>query len=162
MPQPRRLPAAAREAIKLILVVAVALTGRATLADQYTVPSGSMEPTVRVGDRVLVSKIAYGLRVPLTEHYLARFAPPARGDVVVLVSPEDGRVLLKRVAAVPGDRVELGGREVIVPPDRYLVLGDNRDNSHDGRAFGLVERRAILGRVKGVFWRDGAPTWRRL
>jgi len=140
----------------------VALTGRATLADQYHVPSGSMEPTVQVGDRVLVSKIAYGLRVPLTERYLARFAPPACGDVVVLVSPESGEVLLKRVAAVAGDRVELGGHEVIVPPDQFLVLGDNRANSHDGRAFGLVAGRAILGRVKGVFWRHGAPAWRGL
>jgi signal peptidase I len=159
---PRRLPVVVRETVQLLLIVAVALTGRATLADQYTVPSGSMEPTVRVGDRVLVSKIAYGLRVPLTERYLARFAPPRRGDVVVLDSPEDGKVLLKRVAAVPGDRVELDGREVTVPPDRYLVLGDNRGNSHDGRAFGLVAGRAILGHVKGVFWRDGALTWRGL
>jgi signal peptidase I len=162
VPRVRRLPPIVREILQLAVVVGVALTGRATLADQYTVPSGSMEPTVQVGDRVLVSKIAYGLRVPLTERYLARFAPPARGDVVVLVSPESGEVLLKRVAAVPGDRVELGGRELIVPPDRFLVLGDNRDNSHDGRAFGLVAGRAILGHVKGVFWRHGAPTWRGL
>jgi len=157
-----RLPRFVRELLQLVLLVTVVLTGRATLADQYIVPSGSMEPTVQVGDHVLVSKIAYGLRVPLTERYLARFAPPVRGDVVVLVSPEDGRVLLKRVASVPGDHVTLGGREVVVPPDRYLVLGDNRDHSHDGRAFGLVEGRAILGHVKRVFWRDGAPTWRGL
>jgi signal peptidase I len=111
---------------------------------------------------VLVSKLAYGLRVPLTERYLVRFAAPARGDVVVLVSPEDGIVLLKRVAAVPGDRVQQGGRAVTIPPERYLVLGDNRGNSHDGRAFGLVARSAILGRAAGVFWRGGAPTWVRL
>ncbi len=157
-----RMPRFLHDLLQLVLLVAIVLTGRATLADQYTVPTGSMEPTVLVGDHVLVSKIAYGLRVPLTERYLARFGPPARGDVVVLVSPEDGRVLLKRVAAVPGDRVNLRGRDLVVPPDRYLVLGDNRGNSHDGRAFGLVEGRAILGRVKGVFWRDGAPAWKGL
>jgi signal peptidase I len=162
MPRWRRLPPFVREVAKLALLVVVVLTGRATLADQYSVPSGSMEPTVQVGDRVLVNKAAYGLRVPFTERYLVRFAPPARGDVVVLFSPESGDVLLKRVAAVPGDRVQLHGREVVVPADRYLVLGDNRESSHDGRAFGLVDRRAILGHVKGVFWRDGAPTWQGL
>ena len=159
MPRRRRLPPLVREAAQLLLLVAVVLTGRASLADQYVVPTGSMAPTVQVGDRVLVSKLAYGLRVPLTERYVARFAPPARGDVVVLVSPENGMVLLKRVAAVPGDRVDFDGGEVTVPPDQFLVLGDNRGNSHDGRAFGLVAGCAILGRAEGVFWRDGTPTW---
>ncbi|MBI5499053.1 MAG: signal peptidase I [Deltaproteobacteria bacterium] len=48
---------------------------------------------------------------------------------------------------------------VKVPPGRYLLLGDNRGNSHDGRFFGFVERSAILGRAIGVFLRDGVPTW---
>jgi signal peptidase I len=79
VPRLRRLPPLLREIVKLLLLVGVVLTGRATLADQYHVPSGSMEPTVQVGDRVLVSKLAYGLRVPLTERYLVRCAPPADG-----------------------------------------------------------------------------------
>lgn len=51
---------------------------------------------------------------------------------------------------------------VTVPPGRYLVLGDNRGNSRDGRWFGFVERGAILGRAVGIFLRDGAPTWQPL
>jgi signal peptidase I len=184
MPRCHRLPPRLRELAQLLILVAVVLTGRASLADQYTVPSGSMEPTVRVGDRVLVNKLAYGLRVPLTDVYLTRFAVPARGDVVVLLSPENGIVLLKRVVAVPGDRVQVAGGMVAingvpepthplalengggpafgpitVPPDQFLVLGDNRGNSHDGRSFGFVRRGAILGRAVGVFLRDGSPTW---
>jgi signal peptidase I len=50
----------------------------------------------------------------------------------------------------------------IVPPDRYLLLGDNRGNSRDGRFFGFVARDRILGRARGVFVRNGAPTWHAL
>ncbi len=160
-----------------------------------------MQPTVHVGDRVFVSKIAYGLRIPLTNVYLARFAAPARGDVVVLDAPDQDMVLLKRVVAIPGDRVtvhdgtlSINGRRVdvtwhggvaterlgasahaislddgggpdfdgVVPPDRYLLLGDNRGNSRDGRYFGFVSRDRIIGRARGVFLRDGAPAWRAL
>jgi signal peptidase I len=191
----RRLP---RDLLSVAAASMVVLTARATLADHYSVPSGSMLPTVHIGDRVLVDKSAYGLRVPLTSTYLLERGGPARGDVVVLESPETGIVLLKRVAAVPGDRVEVRDGQVwlsgvavplvtrggalqealgaephpvaifaggpdfgptVIPRDRYLVLGDNRDGSHDGRSFGLVERRAILGRAERVYLRDGSPSW---
>ena len=120
-----------RTALQLATAAAVALTARASLADHYRVPSGSMEPTVHVGDRIVVSKLAYGLRLPLTETYLIRYGAPARGDVVVIEPPDDeskyatdsdiiGSVLLKRVVAVAGDLVEvrsghvrIDGREVL-------------------------------------------------
>ena len=170
-----------------------------SLADHYTVPSGSMQPTVQIGDRVLVSKAAYGVRLPLSDGYLVRGDEPQRGDVVVLEAPDTGIVLLKRVIALPGDRVEVRGGQVLidgkpsdvhvegsveleqleggrvhtvalgdggpdygpvaVPSDRYLVLGDNRGNSRDGRFFGLVRRDALLGRVNGVYFRDGSFHW---
>ncbi|MDB5212221.1 MAG: Signal peptidase [Myxococcaceae bacterium] len=119
-----------RTVLQLGSAAAVALTARASLADHYRVPSGSMEPTVHVGDRIVVSKMAYGIRLPLTESYLIRYAAPARGDVVVIEPPDDeskhatdsdiiGSVLLKRVVAVAGDLVEvrdghvhIDGREV--------------------------------------------------
>jgi signal peptidase I len=175
---------------------------RISLADHYVVPSGSMEPTVMTSDHVVVDKLAYGLHVPLVGGYALHFAAPARGDVVVLESPEDGRVLLKRVVAVPGDEVSVvGGTLVIdgravpvdareaapierlgaathrinlaygggpdfgplhVPAGRFLVLGDNRGNSRDGRWFGLVARDAVLGRVEGVIVRDGHLGWVRM
>ena len=139
--------------------LAVLFVARASFADHYHVPSGSMEPTVQIGDHVCVDKRAYGLRVPGTESYLLRWSEPARGDVVVLHSPETGDVLLKRVAALPGEQLTVRGERRTVPKDHVAVLGDNRDNSHDSRAFGFVEADAILGRVAAVCLRDGRPVW---
>ena len=191
-----------RELVPLAALVLVMLGARSSLADHYYVPTGSMIPTVAVGDRLIVNKLAYGLRLPFSDLTLVPFSGPARGEVVILTSPEDGQVLLKRVAALPGDLVAVrDGRLVIngqavpvrsvggepveelgaalhplrltrgggadygpvkVPPDRYLVLGDNRGESHDGRSFGLVERAAIMGRAVGVYMRDGGFSWHGL
>jgi signal peptidase I len=190
---------AVREVASVLAAAAVALVTRSSFADHYVVPTGSMLPTVQLEDHVLVSKLAYGVHLPLLPGYVARFEGPARGDVVVLTAPDTGIVLLKRVVAVPGDRVrvhrgtlEVNGEPIPVearegipyealgarphpldladgggpdlgpttlPRDRYLVLGDNRGNSRDGRYFGLVDRDAILGHVEGVLIRGGRPTW---
>lgn len=172
-----------RDLVSLAALVVGLLAARSSLADHYTVPSGSMQPTVHEGDHIAVNKLAYGLRVPFTHVRLVSFDGPAHGDVVVLDSPEDGRVLLKRVAALPGDRVAVhdgeiliddkplphhyrisldagGGPDVeptVVPKDHYLVLGDNRGDSHDGRYFGFVNRDAILGRAVAIVGRDRRP-----
>jgi signal peptidase I len=71
-----------------------------------------MEPTVEVGDRILVNKLAFGVRLPLTDYWLGSVQVPERGSVVVIAPPEDdGPVLLKRVVAVAGDEVAVhGGR----------------------------------------------------
>jgi signal peptidase I len=107
--RPRRF---AREIASWLAFAAVLTVARGSLADHYRVPTGSMEPTVEPGDHIVVAKAAYGLRVPFTtEGWVVRWASPSRGDVVVLDSPEDGTVLLKRVVAVAGEVVEVkGGR----------------------------------------------------
>lgn len=94
-----------KELATLAALVLGLLAARASLADHYHVPSGSMQPGIEIGDRILVDKRAYGLRVPLSHLYLVRTAQPAAGQVVVLDSPETGEVLLKRVVAGPGQEI---------------------------------------------------------
>jgi signal peptidase I len=105
-----------------VALFTVLFVTRASFADQYVVPSESMMPTVHVGDRVLVEKVAYGLRIPLTHCYVARFANPQRGDVVVLDAPDQDTVLLKRVVAVEGDHVRLRGGRLVVNGNDVPVL----------------------------------------
>jgi signal peptidase I len=113
----------APELVGAAVVASLVLCARASLADHYTVPSGSMRPTVHIGDRIAVDKTAYGLRVPALGWVLSSPAYPERGDVVVLRSPEDGRVLLKRVVAVAGDRVEVREGDVLLDGLSTRVTG---------------------------------------
>jgi signal peptidase I len=80
---------------------------RSSFANHYVVPSGSMEPTLRPGDRVVVDMSAYGLRIPYTETVVLERGRPQRGDVVLLPSPATGDRLIKRIVGVAGDRVTL-------------------------------------------------------
>ena len=87
---------------------------RSAWADWVHVPTGSMNPTILEGDRVLVDKHVYGLRVPFTLIHVSAGSDPARGDIVVFDSPRDGTSLVKRVIAVPGDTVALLGEQLVV------------------------------------------------
>jgi signal peptidase I len=87
--------------------VFLALFLRAFVVEAFTIPSGSMLPTLQIGDDIFVAKAAYGLRIPLTERALFVWSRPARGDVVVFSHPHDGQDIIKRVVAVGGDSVML-------------------------------------------------------
>jgi signal peptidase I len=80
---------------------------RTAVADWNPVPTGSMRPTILEGDVVLVNRLAYDLKVPLTDFSLARLGEPQRGDVVTFSSPRTGTRLIKRLVALPGDTVEM-------------------------------------------------------
>lgn len=80
---------------------------RSAVADWMYVPSGSMNPTIVEGDRILVDKAAYGLRIPFTTTRLTRGADPQRGDIAIFASPEDGTTLVKRIVGLPGDTIEM-------------------------------------------------------
>ena len=80
---------------------------RTAIADWNPIPSGSMRPTLQEGDVVLVNRLAYSVKVPLTDVVLARTGEPQRGDVVTFASPLDGTRLIKRVVGLPGDVVRM-------------------------------------------------------
>ncbi len=91
----------------LLLALGISLCARASIAAHYVVPTGSMEPSVHSGDHLIVNKMAYGIRIPCSHVYLSRYSNPSAGDVVVLDSPENDKVLLKRIVAVEGDTIEI-------------------------------------------------------
>src|SRR5437870_8428840 len=101
--------------IKVFLAMLLVISSlRSALADWNDVPTGSMKPTIEEGDRVVVNKLAYDLKVPFTTLELFKWGDPQRGDIVVLFSPADGTRLVKRVVGVPGDRIEMRENQLFV------------------------------------------------
>lgn len=90
---------------QFIFLVLLVFAGRSSLADHYLVPSGSMEETLQVGDRVVVDKRAHGLRLPFTNIEISNGAGVTRGEVVIFDSPRNGVRLIKRIVAIGGDEV---------------------------------------------------------
>lgn len=163
----------------LILALLVFLAAREAVQN-FQVEGSSMFPTLHNADFVLVNKLAYrrwdlgpfDFLLPGKQNGDYIFHGPKRGDVVVLLSPQDhSRDFVKRVIGEPGDKIEIVGGQVfindqpleesdyiaassqsdlsptIIPPDHYFVMGDNRDASSDSRSFGPVPRALIIGRV---------------
>jgi len=87
---------------------------RSALADWSVVPTGSMQPTIQIGDRILVDKAAYDIRMPFTHLSLLHLADPKRGDIVVLDSHAAHERLVKRVIGIPGDQIALRGNVLYV------------------------------------------------
>ena len=92
----------------IAFAIAIALLLRAFIIEAFTIPSGSMIPTLAVGDFLFVNKLSYGLRMPFLDHMIVEWDGPDRGDVVVFVYPcDDSLDYIKRVIAIPGDEVEV-------------------------------------------------------
>lgn len=132
-------PRSAREGLRAWMptlgLLLMLVAARDTLANHYTVPSGSMQPALRAGDRIVVDMRGYGLRIPFTNIRLTDGAP-RRGDVVVFDAPDDGTRLVKRVAAVGGDRVALRDGRLWIG-GAPLADGDAAVERFDGRAVPL-------------------------
>jgi signal peptidase I len=114
----------------LLIVLVLVTAARSSLADHYYVPTGSMEYSLMPGDRVLVDKTAYGLRIPLTKIDLFGGRVPVRGDVAVFDSPRDGKRLIKRIVAVGGDEVQLEDGQLSI---NGRPLGDREFEDFGGR-----------------------------
>lgn len=164
-----------RRRVEWVVIVAVAVLSallvKAYLVEAFYIPSGSMEPTLQHGDRVLVNKLSY------------RLHDVNRGDIVVFKRPPgvsgDARIkdFIKRVVGLPGETIESRGDAVFIngrrlpekylpsgtrlgdpvkrqeiPRDHYWVMGDNRTNSQDSRYFEEIPEDSIIGRAFIQVW----------
>ena len=149
----------------IVIAVVLAIIIRMFIIEPYYIPTGSMEPTLMVNDRIIVSKVNY------------HFTEPKRGDIVVFKYPKDTtRSFVKRLIGLPGDVVEIKdsmlyvngqatpeeylplGLEyadfgpVQVPENNYFMLGDNRDNSEDSRYWGFLPQDLMVGKAVFIYW----------
>ena len=104
----------------LVIAVILALILRAFLVQAFSIPSGSMEPTLLIGDYLLVSKFSYGIRNPFNNKVLIPIDTPRRGDVVVFIFPQDtSKDYIKRVIGLPGDRIQVIDKKVFINGKQY-------------------------------------------
>jgi signal peptidase I len=212
------------QVVTLVVAIAIALAIRHFLVEPFRIPSGSMFPTLLIGDHLFVNKLAYGPRIPFTDLRLPGLREPERGDVVVfevarplnrngqrIIAPVDRAPegapredFVKRLVGLPGDKITLdrgrvwiNGEELplqahvgdfeddsghvlsvgyedlgdcrhavlddpsvdrldrgtfVVEPGRYFMMGDNRDNSNDSRAWGSVRLAELKGPAFILYW----------
>lgn len=204
-PGPRSLLAEYSES--LIVTILLALFGTTFVVQAFKIPSQSMEPTLLVGDHLLVNKFIFQGSGAWYEKLLP-YRAVRRGDIIVFKYPfEDHPHYVKRAIGLPGDHIRIlngkvyvngncltepyvirdagaqdpiadnfppadlhstqiglrqewaveiashvKGSELVVPPDHYFMMGDNRDQSWDSRYWGFVDRDAIIGRPMVIYW----------
>jgi len=121
---------------------------RTAVADWNPIPSGSMRPNLLEGDVVFVNRLAYNVKVPLTDVVIARTGEPRRGDVVTFASPVDGTRLIKRVLALPGDRVEMRNERLVINgvASQYSLEELVQESTAEGRMDALRMQESVDGR----------------
>ena len=128
--------------ISMILILVGVLSVRSAIADWNDVPTGSMKPTILIGDRIIVNKLAYDLKFPFTGWRLATWDNPHRGHIVTCWSPENGSRLVKRVVGIPGDtitmkagRLLINGQALDYQPADPAAMGALMGQDADGKLF---------------------------
>jgi len=172
--------------LELVLILAAALglwyITNGWIVKPYRIPSASMEPTLQIGDRVLVNRFIYHFHDPRRGDIVV-FHPPGRGDAAIDGATTEASVyFIKRVVGLPGETIEGRGGHVLIckapnvgchilkepyltqtaapqnfgpvqiPPDHYFMMGDNRGISEDSRVWGTLPRSYIIGEAFLTYW----------
>ncbi len=147
----------ARSFFPVLLVVVVL---RSFVAEPFRIPSGSMMPTLEVGDFILVNKFAYGVRLPVVRTKIIPGSEPKRGDVIVFKYPKQPEVdYIKRVIGLPGDRIRYENKQLtingqVIPQEKLGIYPGDGANGRDVGA--LLMREDLLGVVHEILQRPGA------
>lgn len=125
-----KLSAFWKEYKSLVLFILLMTVFRSAIADWSPVPTGSMQPTIVEGDVILVNKLAFDLRIPLTHISLVNLSEPQRGDIIVFDSKVSDLRLVKRVIGVPGDVLEMRNNRLII--NGNIMVYSNLNQPYDG------------------------------
>jgi signal peptidase I len=164
----------------IVIAVLIALFIRAFIVQAFKIPSSSMEPTLLVGDHLLVNKFIYGIRIPYTDIKFFQYKRPQRGDIIVFIFPKDRKKdFIKRVIGTEGEKVVILHNKIYinekliddpwghftmprstiedygpvkVPEGSLFVMGDNRDNSQDSRFWGFVKISEVKGKAFIIYF----------
>lgn len=206
-PPKKKLPIIIDYARSFFPVLLIVFLLRSFLFEPFRIPTGSLKPTLLVGDFILVNKFDYGIRLPVIHKKIVDVHEPKRGDIMVFRWPPNPSVdFIKRVIGLPGDRISyidkvlyVNGekipqefeknladiddsgialdveqkhedffgvkhnifqvpnrlsadfRDIVVPPNMYFVMGDNRDASADSRLWGFVPEENIVGKAVAIW-----------
>ena len=159
----------------IVIAVALALAIRAFVVQPFKIPSGSMLPTLLVGDHILINKFVYGTRIPLTDKIFFPFSKIDRGDVVVfklgehnntagVPMPGKGAFYIKRTVGIAGDEINIRGRDVLIngrevaqvyagdyeyPDQKFFSVADRYEQSLSGKNFSVIYKKGNSSTTSG-------------
>ena len=156
---PSRIVEYARSFFPVFLIV---LLLRSFLVEPFRIPSGSMMPTLLIGDFILVNKFTYGIRLPISDHKLISISSPERGDVVVFRYPRDPSTpFIKRVVGLPGDRVGYHNKVLYIndKPAEQVILGNYIGTGYGSTMTGAGVRKEQIGScIHDILVQQGYPS----
>jgi signal peptidase I len=142
-----------KENRSLVYFILLMVVFRSALADWNTVPTGSMKPTILEGDRILVNKLAYDLKLPLSHFRVLSWGDPERGDIVVFDSEIENSRLVKRVIGLPGDVIAMQNNQLFINGE----LARYRNQRADGPYLPATERLPGHSHAMQVAAMDPSP-----
>ena len=137
-----------------IIAILLALFIRTFVVQAFKIPSGSMEPTLLIGDHILVNKFIYGIKLPFVRTTMNPIAEPQRDDVIVFIYPVDKKKdFIKRVVGLPGDKIEIRDNRILINGKPYVdKFGVYREQGSRAGNPALKDRHSPIKVPEGHFF----------